>query len=319
MSFPVYVTTEINPNRPAQIHGWRDFPQIPDIAAANWLRIGISPEMSAAEPPAGDMFAKIDITVIDPADPRSWFWEHAALPLCAALGVPDSGLWMRPSAAAAIAEHPSRDDSADWLLAGLTESKLRHAGCGTEDLTRCEFRGRSPLTGPRAPRPEADRLRRLRALTPEACLLQVADRTEAVAVLAGVLLLNDLLDDSHGQSQSIEGEGRGNGDYWHAIMHRREPDFGNAKYWFRRVGDHPAMGGLPTVAEGIAADISSDAVSAWLPRLQRRGWDSFAFVDLCSELDADRNPPAPLLEFAERLQWAEMLLLLAHSCRNATG
>jgi hypothetical protein len=55
---------------------------------------------------------------------------------------------------------------------------------------------------------------------------------------AGLWLYIDQLDRSHRISQNL---GDQTGSYWHAIMHRREGDFGNSKYWFRRTGDHPAM------------------------------------------------------------------------------
>jgi hypothetical protein len=31
------------------------------------------------------------------------------------------------------------------------------------------------------------------------------------------------------------------GSYWHAILHRAEPDEFNAGYWFRKIGSHPVL------------------------------------------------------------------------------
>src|SRR5688572_32618825 len=68
-------------------------------------------------------------------------------------------------------------------------------------------------------------------------------RDEAMArcCLAGLWLAFDFLDESHRISQDIETP---SGSYWHGIIHRREPDYANSKYWFRRAGRHaifPAM------------------------------------------------------------------------------
>ena len=64
----------------------------------------------------------------------------------------------------------------------------------------------------------------------------IADRQMAQAAISGLWLLHGYLDQSHTLSQEIHTP---TGSYWHGIMHRREPDFPNAKYWFRRVGTHP--------------------------------------------------------------------------------
>lgn len=75
------------------------------------------------------------------------------------------------------------------------------------------------------------------ALTQE---IEAADVPDLVKV--GLHLLNDDLATSHKLSQAHEGDPLA--DYWHAIIHRREGDYGNSRYWFGRVGCAPVLTGF---------------------------------------------------------------------------
>src|SRR5580698_1788635 len=52
------------------------------------------------------------------------------------------------------------------------------------------------------------------------------------AALAGLYVYFSCFDEAHGIAQDID---TAEGSYWHAIVHRQEPDAGNAAYWFRQV------------------------------------------------------------------------------------
>lgn len=136
--------------------------------------------------------------------------------------------------------------------------------------------------------------------------------SDPVALHAGLWLIHDFLDESHELSQSIQGRGADrNGDYWHGIMHRREPDWSNSKYWFRRVGDHPIFFDLAVIAGQLLRDSSLPDADRWSRQLNSTSnWDPFAFVDLCET--AARDASSELASIACRIQWAEILLLLAH-------
>lgn len=102
------------------------------------------------------------------------------------------------------------------------------------------------------------------------------DHDAAKCCLAGVWLRFGFLETSHTISQAVH---TAEGSYWHGIMHRHEPDYGNAKYWFRQTGDHPLFGPLGAQAAEVASSFGGEAAEQW-----RGGdWDPFAFVDFCQQ------------------------------------
>jgi hypothetical protein len=152
----------------------------------------------------------------------------------------------------------------------------------------------------------------LRGLTPDQLLSRpTASKTDAQALLSGLWLWHDWLDESHTISQSISDP---TGSFWHAIMHRREGDFGNSKYWYARCPSHPVFRSMNSYANDILHPLPADKS---LLRLTRSGWDPNAFVDLAEAVhdqpDDPRHKPAIMLQ---KLEWR---LLFDHCMRAASG
>ena len=126
----------------------------------------------------------------------------------------------------------------------------------------------------------------------------IRDHDMAHGCRAGLWLLHDELDESHRISQEIE---TATGSFWHAIMHRREPDYDNAKYWFRRVGQHPVFESLQKSARELAAHAPADRADDFL-RTQA-AWDPFRFVDLCAAVAAGRSTSETLCRQVQRREW----------------
>jgi hypothetical protein len=138
-----------------------------------------------------------------------------------------------------------------------------------------------------------------------------SSRDDAAAVLSALWLWHDYLDESHTISQQIQSD---TGSFWHAIMHRREGDFSNSKYWYARCEGHPALATLNRAAEDVTKSAPADKR---ILKLTANGWDARSFVDLVQEVHNQPNDPRHAL--AVSLQQVEWRVLFDHTLRAAVG
>jgi len=122
-----------------------------------------------------------------------------------------------------------------------------------------------------------------------------ANMENSQAALAALWLWHDWLDESHVISQKISSP---TGSFWHGIMHRREGDFSNSKYWFARCEGHPAL-------KAIAQQVESAFDRSLVSELIAGGiWHPDRFVDWVerAHLDANHATRAAVIQL-QQLEW----------------
>ena len=127
------------------------------------------------------------------------------------------------------------------------------------------------------------------------------------AALAGLYLYFSCRDEAHEVAQS---DSSVDGNYWHAIVHRQEPDPGNSSYWFHRVGDHAVF---PALVERVRAIEAAHPESGL--RLSN-AWDPVAFSEICEQ--ARQRPGSEMERAALEIQRAEWQLLFDYCARGSS-
>ena len=120
------------------------------------------------------------------------------------------------------------------------------------------------------------------------------------AAMAGLWLYFNCFEEAHQLADSCQNS---DGYYWHAIVHRKEGDSGNAAYWFRKTGAHAVFGKLAPEAVRITRQFPS-------AEFRTGRWDPYAFISFCDRARA--QPGSDQEKAAMQIQRAEWQILFDH-------
>jgi hypothetical protein len=125
------------------------------------------------------------------------------------------------------------------------------------------------------------------------------DRLERELARAAVLLWHDHFDAAHTIVQDIE---NADASLLHGILHRREPDYMNARYWFRRVGPHRSFECVVGKIKVALLTTNVEVVAKQIAPNDK--WHPLSFVDFLED-NAKRNDTA-YDHFMRQIQSAEI-------------
>jgi hypothetical protein len=117
----------------------------------------------------------------------------------------------------------------------------------------------------------------------------------AEAAFAGLQLYFGCWEEAHETAQNIATP---EGSYWHAIVHRQEPDAWNSDYWFRQLRHHTIFPALRDAAASLAVDFGPE-------------WRPGAFIKFCEQA----SPGSEMERQAMAVQLAEWQLLFDYCAR----
>jgi hypothetical protein len=131
---------------------------------------------------------------------------------------------------------------------------------------------------------------------------------KTLLIQSALYICFDCFEEAHNIAQDHEGPA---GNWLHAILHRREPDAGNSKYWYAKV-KAPAK-----VYEGIGKKALAYLGESPLPELEplakkmekSKTWEPEAFVDLADKI-RQKEKASPAYRTLAKIQEIEWLGLV---------
>jgi hypothetical protein len=122
---------------------------------------------------------------------------------------------------------------------------------------------------------------------------EFADRKTFALVRGALFYAVDALDAAHRIFQDEPGDP---GSYWHGMMHRREGDFDNARYWFRRAGSLPIFDRMHAAAADASANMA-----------KQPSWDPYLLTGICEQAKFGDTDAVPECVRLQRVEFEEML------------
>ena len=108
-------------------------------------------------------------------------------------------------------------------------------------------------------------------------------------VRGGLFYALDALPEAHAIFQEAHGDP---GAYWHGMLHRREGDFDNARYWFRRAGV------LPFFSEMHRGACARSEMMA-----RQSNWDPYLFTGQCEQVRFGADDLTAELQALQRIEF----------------
>jgi hypothetical protein len=136
------------------------------------------------------------------------------------------------------------------------------------------------------------------------------DQESNLLLKAALYLYFDGFEEAHSIAQNHEGVG---GNWVHALLHRREPDASNSRYWYRRTS-------IPRPLSGeIGREVLGLLEQKPVPELEKlkkkvaasKLWEPEIFVGLADPY-VKEDPASPVYHLLARIQEAEWRGLLKH-------
>ena len=122
---------------------------------------------------------------------------------------------------------------------------------------------------------------------------EIADAKMFTLVRGALFWAADVLDAAHRIFQDEPGD---LGSYWHGVMHRREGDFDNARYWFRRAGRLPIFDRMHEAAAPVSPTMAKQPT-----------WDAYLLTGMCEQAKFGDREAVPECVSLQRVEFDELL------------